>query len=360
MKSNISLLEFDSFLEKSSSEIRLALKSLPSYFGGKRKMFERILSHFSEGSVIDPMGGAMNIPLASKLSGRVSHANDRSYMSYIGAKALVENSSYKIDLGVLKDFVYERTGESFVVDNFGNRDLPKSHHLPSELMCYVDNIRGHVNDLSEEERWPYLQLLVKFLTVLAPYGLFVYPGLCRKYYEGTYPRSNQKIIDKWEMNIKDPIPLLERLSSQINEAIHEGEGYAYNMDVFDFLGSISGNVLYLDPPYAGAGRTYEVNYRDLNKMMVCDMNYVIPTSIFNDMDREREALKSLFVYGLDYDVTVFSYWSYAHGDEWFDEIYDEVGLVSEKISLDYFYSLATTAKDRTKGGHEILHILKKL
>lgn len=349
--SALDLLDFDTPITYSEKEIARRAKALPSYFGGKRKLFAQILEYIPPQSiVVDPMGGAMNIPFACKLAGHTIHTNDRSFGSYVIAKALIENNEHKIDINELTDLI-QPTEESFLADNYGDV------HLPLELMQYMDNIRCHVDVMIAEHQWVYLFLIYKYLTKMAPFGVFRYPDLVRSFREGTHPDSNQKRIDIWKKNINDPLPELRKIAQEINRAVTPGNGYAYNQELFDYLQTAEGNVIYLDPPYAGATVTYEYNYKNINKMMKRDISEEHETSSFNSFATERNSLMRMFELSKGFDKIIFSYWKAHHPESWFDEIYDECELSVERVDIgDYYYSQGTTS-DGTKGSHEILHIL---
>ena len=342
-------------------EVKTALKSLPAYFGGKRKIIEKIfdkrLPH--NGKLIDPMSGAMTIPLSAKILGYNVVANDRSLGSYIIGKALIENETYKIDLSILPKLIKRSShSDKFVATNFGDV------HLPKKLAVYSDNIYGHITQMKEDEKWVYMLLLYRFLTFMAPYNLYRYPGLTKGWLNDSFPASMQLHINKWNKNILDPIPALEKMATQINNAIFSGTGTVVQQDVFEFMDDNSGDILYFDPPYAGAGVPYEKGYEVIEQMMERSIT-TRDVSVFNDLSKERDMLKTILAHGKNYSHIVFSYWTQIHDRDWFAELFKEVGLNFEEISLgNYSYTYSTKVgkkgswkAGKDKGTKEILFLL---
>lgn len=345
----------------SQLKIKKALKALPAYFGGKRKIVEKIFSDQipDKGILVDPMAGAMTIPLAAKIKGYNVIANDRSMGSYIIGKALLENNKFKIDETIIPDLLQQTKSDEFVTSTFG--DI----HLPIQLAKYADNIHGNIMHMNKNEQWVYLLLLYRFLTFMAPYNLYRYPGLTRGFLNKTYPDSMQGHIDKWNTNIKNPLPALQKMAAQINNAIHEGTGKIYQDDVFSFMKKQSGDILYFDPPYAGAGVPYERGYEVIEQMMERRL-FTRENSIFNNTAKERDMLKAILQHANNFQWTIFSYWTELHDRSWFRELFDELNLNFEEINLgNYSYTYSTKvgkkgdwSPQKDKGTKEILFLLK--
>ena len=306
--------------------------ALPPYFGGKRKLSDTILNLVDPGSrLVDCMGGAMNVAYAAKTRGLDVVANDRMTGPWIVGKAFIENNTSTIDLSTL-DSLLEPTQETFIQDNF--TDV----HLPLELARIADNIRGNI----DEDSFVYLALLYNFLTYVAPFNMFRYKAFVNHYNEGKeLSKSLQLYADKWTKTINDPISLLHKLATRINNTVTSGTGVVYNKDVFTFLDEYNeGGTLYFDPPYFGARVKYEQGYQVIDEMMNRQMGGT-PVSLFNNRDEEREALKKVFAHANKFDQIIFSYWTKIHAREWFECLFDELNLHFEEIPLNgYKYSLS--------------------
>ena len=339
---------------------KIGVGALPAYFGGKRKILRNIFDNVSSDAktLFDPMAGACTVPLAAKICGLSVTANDHSAGSSVIGNALIVNESTQIDPRVLPAMIRPVAGcDKYLEITFGD------WHLPKQLAIYADNIHHNIQTLPNELQAPYQLLLYRFLTFMAPYNLYRYPGLTRGFLEGTYPKSMQGHITKWERNIIDPLPALEKITNQINRAVFPGVGTMLQDDVFKVVEENSADVMYFDPPYAGAGIPYERGY-EVIEQMITRTPIVRTTSVFNDLDQERDGL--LRVLSADgYGEIIFSYWTELHDRDWFAELFEDAKLHSTEIPLgNYNYSYSTKkgkkgdwTSDKKKGQKEIMYKL---
>lgn len=341
--------------------LKQSLRALPAYFGGKRKIIQHIFSDGipNSGIVVDPMAGSMTVPLAAKLQNYGVIANDNSVGSYIIGKALIENNTNTIHPDVVRFLIEDNNNSNnYISERFGDVQLPM------KLAQYADNIHDNISTLDDSEQWPYKLLLYRFLTFMAPFNLYRYPGLTKGFLNNSYPDSMQLHINKWNKNIQDPIPTLAKMTKQINSAIVPGNGTIKQMDVFDFMDTTSGDILYFDPPYAGAGVPYEKGYEVIEQMMAHN-DTTRCVSVFNDINLERESLSRVLSHTHKYKCTVFSYWTELHDREWFSDLFNELNLTFVEVPLgDFQYSYSTKigkkgtwTSDKSKGIKEILFIL---
>lgn len=313
------------------------LRALPPYFGGKRKMIDHILGQFpSDATIVDIMAGGLNVALAAKASGHPVIANDRMFGPYLIGKALLQNTQHKIDLNTLAPLL-EPSTERFITTNF--TDV----HLPKQLAITADNIRGNIEQLDEQVRWVYRYLLYRFLTHIAPFNLYRYVAFVKQYNEGKeFSTGLQRYAGIWDQVIEDPLPTLRKFAQQINHSVIPGLGVMLNEDLSDFMKrDVIGDVLYIDPPYFGARVKYERGYEVIDQMLARDMGSTHETSDFNSKRKERDALTDVLQYACEYDQTVFSYWTKRHDREWFQDLFDDVGLSATEVPLgDYKYSFS--------------------
>ena len=339
---------------------KIGVGALPAYFGGKRKILPNIFNSISPDAktLLDPMAGACTVPLAAKISGMSVTANDHSFGSSIIGEALIVNESTLIDQRVLPALIKPVDGcDKYLETTFGD------WHLPVQLAVYADNIHHNIQTIPTETQAPYRLMLYRFLTFMAPYNLYRYPGLTKGFLQGTYPTSMQGHITKWEKNIADPLPALEKIAKQINAAVFPGVGNMLQDDVFKVVEENTADVLYFDPPYAGAGIPYERGY-EVIEQMITRTDVVRGTSVFNDLSLERDSLRRVLS-AEGYKQIIFSYWTELHDRDWFSALFDEANLDSEEILLgNYNYSYSTKkgkkgdwTSDKKKGSKEIMYKL---
>src|SRR3989338_1760065 len=99
-------------------------EALPSYFGGKRKLARRILSHAKGTVFIDAFLGGCSVSLLAKAKGYKVICNDIAERSRVVGKAIIENKGIKLtdyDLYSL----YTDTENEFIRNTFPNLALEK-------------------------------------------------------------------------------------------------------------------------------------------------------------------------------------------------------------------------------------------
>ena len=103
-----------------------------------------------------------------------------------------------------------------------------------------------------------------------------------------------------------PKTVAEKLQRQINRGVFSNGqvNHAYQMDVFDFLSEVEGDILYLDPPYAGTS-AYETSLKALDSMLEGAIVRPKP-SVFSRVGAV-EALEMLFEASGRFPVWVISY-----------------------------------------------------
>lgn len=356
-------------------QLETVAKSLPAYFGSKRSLIEDIVSCFpittnpAEVTIVDPMGGSMTIPLIAKHLGYSVIVNDRMAGPNCLATGIVQNNDVLIDVNKLQQLITKPTTatSTYISKMYGDV------HLPIALANIADNIYNNIQLMDARQRPVYTALLYRFLTFMAPYQQYRYKKLVQQFNNGSHHASMTHHIERWREHIQDPLPTLSKLAQQINAAICHGTVEVHQKDVFDFLDEKpAGNVLYLDPPYAGASVTYEAGYGVIDNMITGKTN-VTPTSVFNNKKIERDVLKRLCEYSVNYDITVFSYWSKLHDTAWFEDIFAELNLNFLQLDIDHSYRYSTKkdvnndqagqrttwsgAQRKTAGKTEILYAL---
>jgi adenine-specific DNA-methyltransferase len=314
-------------------ELTKKLVGLPAYFGGKRKLLAKIFELIpTKGIFVDPMSGSGAVSIAAKHLGFKVLANDRLYGPFFLGKALLEGNN-PIDLKILPHLLLSNTKSTYINDTFGGV------HLPHEIAKIADNIYSNIKNMELKHQYIYLTLLYRFLVFMAPYQQFRYKKLVSQYYSNTYNKSMKHHIDRWKATIEDPLIVLEKFANQLNQAIVDGLGSMSRLDVLIFLKSVSGDILYLDPPYAGASVTYEAGYGVVDQMI--SQVYKPSTSIFNNQKKERETLKELLEEARKFQIVIFSYWTKLHNQTWFEELFSEVGYTFKFVPIEHSYLYST-------------------
>jgi len=241
-------------------------ESLPSYFGGKRKLARKIMS-FAQGKVfIDAFLGGGSVALLAKAQGYKVISNDISLRSDIVGKAILENKNVKLsDYDIYS--LFKETDNTFIHETFPNLLLDKDEQL-------LDN--AFINAKSNLQKL----LLIKFLFKYKPFSI-----LSNKIPKDL-KKSNLKTIKPHLKYMFKPIKAFKQIQERINQGIFDNgqDNKHHMMDVFEFLDSVQGDTIYFDPPYLGT-QSYEEFYNILDSILVQE-KIPVSKSKFNSKDGE--------------------------------------------------------------------------
>ena len=120
--------------------------------------------------------------------------------------------------------------------------------------------------VSEPRRWLLLLLLIKWVLRLQPMSMLRGTD-ARSAASGDYDRVSPRRVGHYLRSRKLLTPAAWwDLAQEVNLGVFAGHGEAQQRDVFDFLSDAGGDVLYLDPPYAGT-TSYEKEYLVLDRLL---------------------------------------------------------------------------------------------
>lgn len=255
--------------------------ALPPYFGGKRRLIPWIFKHLSEIhppaqwadlTFLDPFAGGGSISLFAKAQGfKTVQTNDWSGRSQIVAQALLINQQQTLSQ---EDLLYltqplpgsapGRIEAEFVPHVFSSRHAQALDRIAYWANQYEDATHKNLGLLL---LWHLVQDYVCMPTSLntsnRPYaetldGLRDWQELNpQRFVDGSFPRLLQP---KWAK--------LESIRTRINAGILGGSPViAHQLEACAFLGQTAGEIVYLDPPYAGS-LSYESSLKTLDAVLL--------------------------------------------------------------------------------------------
>ena len=283
------------------------LKALPPYFGGKRKLLGHIFKHLppaTEAPVfVDAFLGGGSVSLFAKARGYRVLCNDIALRSFIVGEALIENDRVKLtEEDVTRLFAVEQNAPGFIEQHFAP-DVVTTKHAR-----FLDGAFTVARGTDGMKHWLLLLLLVRYVLRMRPMGNFGARTIVHQMEEGKWEEMNQNYLrDVLARNIcGHPRRVAEALRKRINQGVFSNgqENQAHRKDVFEFLSEIQGDVLYLDPPYAGTS-SYETSLRALDSMLEGKL-LDAEASVFSKRGA-IEALEKLFQASVHFPLWVVSY-----------------------------------------------------
>lgn len=253
------------------------------YFGGKRRLcpiiFKQISKYIPRGewqrkTFVDAFLGSGAVSLYAKAQGFRVVCNDVAERSYIAGQALIENNFTKLTKeDVYNLFLWERAARDIFIEKQLVPDV-----FPSKHAEFLN--RGFYNAIKPT----YKQLMLKYIFHIRPYSKFSSPNAFnRPFEEGRFDQIKETYRKHIKDNLKPPHDILLYERDRVNAGIFCNGHYnkAFKSDVFDFIDKVEGDVLYLDPPYAGT-LAYESEYRIID-MILKDTQPKSPFSVDTGM-----------------------------------------------------------------------------
>jgi adenine-specific DNA-methyltransferase len=237
------------------------------YIGNKVNLLNNIENciknniHTSQESFCDIFSGTASVARYFKSKYKII-SNDSLYFSYIIQKAYVENNVQvtfsklrnKVEnpFQFLEDGISSKCYSNFIAENYSPAGKDKRMYFTEENARRIDFIRSTIeqwkkeNDLTESEYYYLLASLIEAVPSISNIT-------------GTYGAY----LKKWD---KRACKKLELPKFEIEDNGKQNE--AFNEDVFELEKQVSGDILYIDPPYNA--RQYAPNYHVLETIAKYD------------------------------------------------------------------------------------------
>jgi hypothetical protein len=285
------------------------LRALPPYIGGKRRLLGRIFKHMPKPEqapvLVDAFLGGGSVSLFGKARGYRVLCNDIALRGYIVGKALIENDRVTLTAEDVTRLFADGREEApgFIEQHFARGVLTAKHAR------FLDSAFSVARQVEGTKRWLLLLLLTRYVIGVRPMGCdFGARTIMEQLEDGEWEQVNPNYLRQMirKNATGHPKALADSLAAVINAGVFSNglKNEVHRLDVFDLLKQVEGDVLYLDPPYAGA-LAYESQLRVLDCILEGRM-VKGEASVFSKA-RAEEALERLLDGSGRFPLWVLSY-----------------------------------------------------
>lgn len=249
--------------------IKALTSGTANYLGGKRDLAEVLFRAIRQADpappptrvLVDAFAGSCSVSLIGKVMGYRVIANDTGARSEALGKALVENSHVQLD---------ESDVHLALTTKPAGRYMPPVEHLmwPDDTREIMAGICAAADTYARpEKRWLLRALAVKTALTISQFGR---PRMSvgRKARDGRHGDASSARQAKALRTLEEPRKVVLSCASHMYGRIFTNgqRNEMHRMDVLDFLSSVKGDIVYLDPPYPGT-LAYEPAYIGIDALL---------------------------------------------------------------------------------------------
>jgi hypothetical protein len=253
---------------------------------------------------VDAFLGGGSVSLFGKARGYRVLCNDIALRGYIVGKALIENDRVTLTPeDVTRLFAETADSPGFIEQHFARGVLTAKHAR------FLDGAFSVARQVEGTKRWLLLLLLTRYIIGVRPMGCdFGARTIMEQLEDGEWEKVNPNYLR--QMIRKNATGHPKALAGALAEVINAGvfsngqRNEVHRLDVFDLLKQVEGDILYLDPPYAGA-LSYESQLKTLDCILEGKM-VKGETSVFSKAGAEK-ALERLLDASGRFPLWVISY-----------------------------------------------------
>ncbi len=325
-----------------------------NFIGNKEKLADWICDNFPKDaeSVFDAFSGGGSVSYRAKKNGLRVISNDILKINYLLAKSLIENNKETLNENDLGLIFSGRPVKGFMYKNYSD-----IYFYPEECK-ELDLYRRNIEKLdSDYKKALALVLIRRSMIRKMPYSRFNLDwDKIKLLRDEDYSYKKYKRKRAYH-NKSFKFHFLENLS-EYNNAIFDNnkKNKAMNKDVFNLLGKIKADIIYLDPPYTGTMNNYYGfyglvdEYIDSKKKKPFENNFI---------DKEKSLLlfDKLFSRLSGYKYWILSYNNNSYPSK--EELVKIISKYSKDINIiEKKHNYKITGKAKKNKNREYLFIVR--
>lgn len=325
-----------------------------NYIGNKEKLAEWICDCFPKNtvSVFDAFSGGCSVGYEAKRRGYHVFSNDILKVNYYLALTLVENKNEILEPNDL-DIIFD--GIPF--EGFMYTHYSEVFFFPDECK-ELDLYRKNIDLLSTEYKKAIaFSLLRRAMIRKMPYSRFNLNWEKIKQLrneEYSYAKYKRK---RAYHNTSFKTHFLENLN-EYNQAVFDNrqKNVVYNDDIFNLLGKINADIIYLDPPYTGTMNNYFGFYGLIDEYILSQKLQPFHNN-FIDKTLSLQLFDKLFS-----NLSNFKYWILSYNNNSYpskDELVRIIHRYANEIEvIEKPHKYKVTGKEKKTNNTEYLFIIK--
>ena len=327
-----------------------------NFIGNKEKIANWISDFFPNDaeSIFDAFSGGGSVSYQAKLKGLKVISNDILKVNYYISKSLIENNNEILCSEDINLIFSGKPKKGFMFENYSN-----IYFFPDECM-ELDLYRENIDKLSSDfKKSLAFSLLRRAMIRKMPYSRFninwdkVVQLRDEEYSYEKYKRKrayhNQSFKSHFLENLDD-----------YNRAVFDNnqDNIALNDDVFNLLGKINADIIYLDPPYTGTMNNYFGFYGLIDEYI--SSSKITPfKNNFIDKKTSIELFDKLFS-----NLKSYKYWILSYNNSSFPTKEQLLYLLSKYSNdvqiIERKHNYKVTGKEKKEENKEYLFFIRNI
>ena len=325
-----------------------------NFIGNKEKIAYWISEFFPADATIffDAFSGGTSMSYQAKIKGLKVISNDILKINYQLSKSLIENSHEFFDQDDVKTLFEGDPKKGFMFENYTDK-----YFFADECM-QLDLYRENIEKLpTEYKKSIAFALLRRAMIRKMPYSRFniqwdkVVQLRDEKYSYDKYKRKRAYHNQTFKSHF------LENLD-EYNRAVFDNgqQNIALNDDIFNLLGKVEADIIYLDPPYTGTMNNYFEFYGLIDEYIASEK-----LTPFDNNFIDKKTCGLLFD-NLFANLKTYKYWILSYNNTSFPSKNQLVALLEQYsddiliIEKDHIYKI--TGKEKKQENKEYLFFIK--